>query len=88
MNYYNMYWTNKQKDKVLITEMSDEYLLNCIKLVESNYERYVETVEQMNSIDRKLFSMDEIPYEEDINLIHIKYPIYTNLINEKKRRKL
>ncbi|RTL01286.1 MAG: hypothetical protein EKK57_05055 [Proteobacteria bacterium] len=83
-----MYWTNKQKQKILITDMSDDYLLNCIKHVEDNYQRYKDAVDLGNETNKRLSSIDEQYYIEELRPIFDKYPVYIDLIEEKGKRKI
>lgn len=83
-----MYWTNKQKQKILITDMSDEYLLSCIKHVEDNYQRYKGIVRLYNDRNERLSSIDEQYYVEELRPIFDKYPVYIDLIEEKGKRKI
>lgn len=81
------FWTNKVGRPVRISEMSDEYLSNCIKMVERGYEKYVMNVSLSNKLNEDLSSIDEEYFTEDILNIKEKFPVYKDLVNELKSRK-
>lgn len=81
------FWTNKTGCPIRISEMTDDYLSNCISLVEKNYERYLTGVAYCNSFNIHLFSCDEEYFIEHELNIEEKFPVYKDLVNELRSRK-
>lgn len=78
------FWKNKRGDLIKISEMSEDYLLNCLALVERNYSNHKSFIEWANSR-----SKEEGYLHEELLDIGAKYPIYVRLKNqlEKLRQK-
>ena len=81
------FWTNKVGRPVKISEMSDDYLSNCIKMVERAHDHYVMNVSLNNDLNMHLCSVDEEYFTEHELNIEEKFPVYKDLVNELKSRK-
>lgn len=80
------FWTNKVGRPVRISEMSSDYLSNCIKMVERGYESYLMNVKLNNDLSVSLTPINEIPYIEHELSIMERFPVYKDLVNELKSR--
>lgn len=81
------FWANKGGRPVKISEMSDDYLSNCISMVGRNYENYLMNVKLNNDLNRSLVSIDEQCFIEHELNIKEKFPVYKDLVNELNSRK-
>lgn len=80
------FWTNRVGRPVKISEMSDDYLSNCISMVSRNYENYLMAVKLSNDLNRSLCSVDEQCFIQHELNIEEKFPVYKDLVNELKSR--
>lgn len=78
----NQFWKNKRGDLIKISEMSEDYILNCMALVERNYANHKSFIEWANARSKDSASLGEVFFQEELLDIGAKYPIYTQLKNQ------
>lgn len=76
------FWKNKRGDLITISDMSEDYLINCLALVERNYANHKSFFEWNQERIRSAAALGEEVFQEELLDIGAKYPIYTQLKNQ------
>lgn len=76
------FWKNKRGDLIKISEMSEDYIINCLALVERNYSNYKSFFDWNQERSKSAAALGEEFFQEELLDIGTKYPIHTRLKNQ------